>query len=138
MRDFPGFLLNWVGQRSREAFAAQLGELGLKPPQFAALNVIDARPGLTQQALVGQTGIDPSTMVATLDSLEALGLAERRPHPTDRRKRAVHLTKAGQRKLAEGHRLAADAARSIFGALTQEEYAELSRLLQKLAGYDVE
>ena len=35
-------------------------------------------------------------MVQSLDALEKAGFAERRPHPTDRRKRAVHVTPKGE------------------------------------------
>ena len=40
-------------------------------------------------------GIDPSTMVSLIDQLETAGLAERRPHPTDRRARAIAITPKG-------------------------------------------
>src|SRR4051794_37752537 len=86
--DDTGFLMNWCGLRSRTAFAGALDALGLRPQQFAVLSVIAENPGLTQQALVEATGIDPSTMVQMLDALQAAGWAERRPHATDRRKRA--------------------------------------------------
>jgi DNA-binding MarR family transcriptional regulator len=135
MGEYPGFLLNWVAARSRGAFALALAELGLRPPQFAALVMIEAVPGLAQQDLVSATGIDPSTMVAMLDGLEGDGLAERRPHPEDRRKRALHLTDAGRLRLTEARAAAAGLRAQIFGALEDAEYAELHRLLRKLAGY---
>ena len=46
-------------------------------------------------------------MVAVIDELEELGLAERRPHPADRRKHAVHLTGSGRRMLARAREVAA-------------------------------
>src|SRR4051812_25748160 len=100
--DYTGFLMNWCGLRSRTAFAAALAELGLRPQQFAVLSVIAENQGLTQQALVEATEIDASTMVQMLDALQDAGWAERRPHPTDRRKRAVHLTREGSTLLRRG------------------------------------
>ncbi len=135
MGDYTGFLLNWVGARSRERFAAALDEIGLRPQQFAAMVVIDANPGMAQQNLVEATSIDPSTMVAMLDALEQSGFAERRPHPTDRRKRALHLTTKGKRKLADARDAAAATGKETFGALEPAELRELHRILRKLAGF---
>ncbi len=134
MGEFTGFLLNWVGDRSRSAFGAGMADLGLRPPQFAVMVLIDARPGLAQQELVSATGTDPSTMVALLDALELAGWAERRPHPIDRRKRALHLTPAGQDTLAAARRVAEKVGAESFGALEPAEFAELHRTLRKLAG----
>lgn len=136
MGDYTGFLLNWVGARSRERFAQAMEEMDLRPQQFAAMVVIEANPGMAQQNLVEATNIDPSTMVAMLDALEQAGLAERRPHPTDRRKRALHLTTSGKRKLAAAREAAQVVGRETFGALEPAEAAELHRLLRKLAGFD--
>src|SRR3954452_8373141 len=94
--DYTGFLMNWCAVRSRSEFARELDAVGLRPPQFAVLSVIDAEPGLTQQALVEATGIDPSTMVQLLHGLEQAGSPERRPYATDRRRLSVHLTANGR------------------------------------------
>lgn len=135
MGDFTGFLLNWVAARSRAAFAERLGAHGLRPQGFAAMVMIGAHPGLAQQELVAATDIDASTMVAMLDALEAAGLAQRRPHASDRRKHALHLTEKGERTLAEARATAAGMREEVFGALTDTEFAELRRLLRKTAGY---
>src|SRR6266513_3095632 len=76
----PGFLLSWHGRRTAAAFAEALKELGLKPPHFGVLRLIATEPGSTQQELVERSMIDPSSMVAVIDELEELGLAERRAH----------------------------------------------------------
>jgi DNA-binding MarR family transcriptional regulator len=135
MGHLTGFLLNLVATRSREAFAGGLAELGLRPQQFAVLTMIEASPGMAQQDLVAATGIDPSSMVAMLDALEHAGLAERHPHPDDRRKRALHLTAEGTERLAQARRVAAADRPTVFGARDDDEFAELHRMLRKLAGY---
>ena len=130
-----GYLMNWLAQRSRSRFQAALEQAtGLHPREFGALSVIASEEGVTQQAAGEAAGIDPSTMVATLDGLEARGLAERRPHPGDRRKRAVHLTAKGRRALEAGQEVARQAGRETLGALDEGEREELNRLLRKLAG----
>jgi len=77
-------------------------------------------------------------MVATLDGLEERGLAERRPHPDDRRKRAIYLTAAGQQVLREGRKVGTSVGREVFAPLTAAERKQLHALLRKLSGLDSE
>src|SRR5256885_9995018 len=107
----PGFLLSWSGQRIARNFAAALEPLGLRPPHFGVLTLIDANPGSAQRELVERSLIDASTMVAIIDELEERGLAERRPDPVDRRKRAVYLTAHGRGTLERAREVAIQTAR---------------------------
>ena len=75
-------------------------------------------------------------MVAVLDELEADGLAERRVHPSDRRKHAVHLTAKGKRTLTKARQLALDYADELLAPLDAEERETLRLLLRKLARVD--
>lgn len=134
LTQYSGFLLNWVAGRSRMRFAAALAEVGLHPREFAVLNIIAARAGLTQHDLAAASEVDASTLVATLDGLEQRGLAERRILPEDRRKRAIHLTPAGETALAGGRALARRLGDELFGALDADERAQFELLLRKLAG----
>jgi MarR family transcriptional regulator, lower aerobic nicotinate degradation pathway regulator len=130
----PGFLLSWNGQRIARLFAGSLEPLGLRPPHFGVLTLIDANPGSAQRELVERSMIDASTMVAVIDELEERGLAERRPHPEDRRKRAVYLTPRGRRTLQEARTAAIGTARKVFAPLSERELQTLTKLLRKLAG----
>jgi DNA-binding MarR family transcriptional regulator len=132
----PGFLLSWNGQRTAHVFAASLEPLGLRPPHFGVLTLIDSHPGCAQQELVDRSLIDPSSMVAVIDELEELGLAERRAHPGDRRKHAVHLTDNGQQTLQQARKLAIETAKEMFAPLSAEEVETLRVLLRKLAGVE--
>lgn len=133
---FTGFLMNWLGARSRERFVALLEPHGLHPRDFGVMVVLAARPGLTQQDLAESSTVDRSSLVAVLDGLEALGLAERRPHADDRRKRAVHLTAQGQATFRELQREARDVGSELLAPLEAAERRELQRLLRKLARMD--
>jgi DNA-binding MarR family transcriptional regulator len=133
---YTGFLLNWIGARSRERFRQALADVALDPREFAVLNIIAERGGLTQQEIGSQTDIDPSSMVALLDGLEERGLAERRSHPGDRRKRAIHLTRRGENALARGRELAKAVGAKTFERLDATERRQLNELLRKTAGLD--
>jgi DNA-binding MarR family transcriptional regulator len=133
---FPGYLLARLGESSRRRFREALEADGLHPRDFGVMTMVDAHPGMTQQQLHEKTGIDPSSMVAVIDDLEAAGLAERRPHPGDRRARSIHLTEHGQKTLAHVRKLAAGLGRELFAPLDAEELKTLHGLLRKLAGSD--
>ena len=130
---FPGYLLVRLGQASARRFHAMLEPLGLHPRQFGVMNIIAAQPGITQHRLHELTRIDSSSMVATIDELERMGLAERRPHPDDRRARAIYMTEQGTRTLEQVRALAAELQKELFGALSEQEMRTLHELLRKLA-----
>jgi DNA-binding MarR family transcriptional regulator len=134
MASAPGFLLSWNGQRMAHRFGAALEPLGLGKHHFGLLTLIDTHPGSAQQELVKRSLIDPSSMVAVIDELERMGLAERRQHPEDRRKRAVYLTPAGRRKLHRAREVAIKTAQEVFAPLDPGELETLRKLLRKLAG----
>src|SRR5882762_5336215 len=95
--EFPGYLIARLGEASRRRFHKALEPEGLHPRHFGVMTMVAALPGLSQQELHEKTAIDPSSMVAVIDELEALGLAERRPHPQDRRVRTIFLTDLGEK-----------------------------------------
>jgi DNA-binding MarR family transcriptional regulator len=130
----PGFLLSWNGQRMAARFAAGLEPLGLRPPHFGVMTLIESHPGSTQQELVTRSLIDPSSMVAVIDELEQMGLAERRQHPADRRKHSVFLTARGRRTLERARAVAIEVAQDVFAPLDPRELETLRTLLRKLAG----
>jgi DNA-binding MarR family transcriptional regulator len=128
-----GFLLSRMGMVATKQFSERLEELGLNTRMWGALNVLDAEGAITQHALGRCTGIDPSSMVATIDELERRGLVERRPHPTDRRAHALHITQPGLQTLANGRKLAREAQDKLLAPLSQKEREQLHGLLLRLA-----
>ena len=133
-----GFLLSWHGQRIASTFVRALEPLGFHPRHFGVMNLIDSHPGISQSELVDRSLIDPSSMVAVIDELEQMGLAERRQFPHDRRKHAVHLTAKGKRTLARLRKIAMEVADELFAPLDASELETLRRLLRKLAGLEGE
>ena len=130
---FPGYLLARLGESSRRRFQQALEPEGVHPRHFGVMTMVAAQPGMSQNELHEKTAIDPSSMVAVIDDLEAMGLAERRPHPADRRARTIFLTERGQQTLKRVRRLAAALQREFFQALSEEERSTLHALLRKLA-----
>jgi DNA-binding MarR family transcriptional regulator len=129
--EFAGQLFFRLWRASHTRIAAALESIGLTPALFALLNVLRAREGAMQQELGAAMGVDPSTMVSLVDELEAAGLAKRRPHPTDRRARAVALTPKGRRALERARRMAEHVEDEVLRGLTATERRELLTLLRR-------
>jgi DNA-binding MarR family transcriptional regulator len=72
-----------------------LARLGITPNDSRALGGLEQESGRTMRALADEWRCDASTATWIVDRLEAKGLAERRPHPTDRRVKLVVLTAKG-------------------------------------------
>jgi DNA-binding MarR family transcriptional regulator len=127
------FLLSRLGMASQKRFGELLESLGLTTRMWGALNVLDHEGPLTQHALGRMIGMDPSSMVATIDELEARGLVERRRHPTDRRAHALHVTARGRKTLERGRELATQAQDELLAPLTAAERKQLHELLLRVA-----
>jgi DNA-binding MarR family transcriptional regulator len=123
-------LLTDVTSKAHAAASAAVAEFDLSPT--AASLLWNLKPGTeppTMRALAARLYCDPSTISLTADRLQAAGLVERRPHPTDGRKRTLALTDAGREfwttLSAHLH------GTSALAALDPEERATLARLLAK-------
>ncbi|SEM42590.1 MarR family winged helix-turn-helix transcriptional regulator [Streptacidiphilus jiangxiensis] len=95
----PGLLLWQVTNRWQAAQRAALKPHGLTHVQFvllAALTYLGAEGPVTQKALADQAATDPMMTSQVLRALEGLGFVERRPHPHDRRARALEVTEEGR------------------------------------------
>jgi DNA-binding MarR family transcriptional regulator len=79
-------------------------------------------------------GLDKTTMVVTLDELEAAGLAERRPAPADRRARVIAVTEAGERRVREAEEIAARTNEDVLGVLDPGEREAFLGALMRLVG----
>jgi DNA-binding MarR family transcriptional regulator len=128
-----GFLISRMGMVAQKRFAERIHSLGLTTRMWGALNVLEAEGAITQHALCQCVGMDPSSMVSTIDELEANGLVERRRHPSDRRAHALHVTEQGRQTLARGRELAKRAQDDLLAPLNAEERRQLHELLLRLA-----
>lgn len=126
-----GYLLHRLGVGVDRVIEQTLTPLDLRARELRVLALLGTETR-SQAELCALSGLDRTTMVAVVDRLEALGLVERRPDPTDRRKRAVAVTRTGSRRLAEASRLLAEAEADFLEPLTAQQQAELNALLRKL------
>jgi DNA-binding MarR family transcriptional regulator len=128
-----GYLISRLGFYAAKRFGERLATVGLTPRLWGAMNMLDHEGDVSQQQLGRAIGMDPSSMVSTIDELEAKGWVERRRHPTDRRAYALHITDAGRETLTRARRLAGGAQNELLAPLDDTERAQLHDLLLRLA-----
>ncbi|MBD3834568.1 MarR family winged helix-turn-helix transcriptional regulator [Brevundimonas bullata] len=99
LADSPSHLMHRVLQLALDIYAEEAGPDGLTQRQFAVLEAVSARSGLTQTDLVKATGIDRSTLADLVARMTVKGLLERERSALDARAKAVRLSEAGQAAL---------------------------------------
>jgi len=126
------YLLKHAQLRLGELIAAALAPHGLDGRELAVLVVLDGDELASQQQAAARLGIDRTTMVAFLDTLEDKGLVVRRPHAEDRRKNVVELTATGRDTVRAATAAADEAERQFLSQLTNPVRQQLSDALHAL------
>ena len=126
-------LLAQLGAHATSRLTIRLAMLELVPAHAGILKILTSKPGMSQSALAMALGTLPSRMVAYVDQLERKGLVERRPHESDRRNNALHLTKAGQAAYRLTCRLAYEHQEAILAGLSEQQRLQLAELLELIA-----
>src|SRR6478735_2324972 len=109
-----------------------LGPAGITARELAVLLFLDGREPESQQQAAARMGIDRTTMVSLLDSMEGKGLLARRPDAGDRRRNVIVLTEAGQAKLQAATEASDAAERELLAQLDEREAAQLRALLTRV------
>jgi DNA-binding MarR family transcriptional regulator len=104
----------------------------LNPGAMNALLFLEPGQPCSMRTLAEAWKCDASNVTWLVDRLEERGLAERRPHPSDRRVRTVALTRKGTRIRAQIESKLFEAP-ATFHELTPEELETLSKILHKLS-----
>ena len=125
-----GYRLRLAQQTVFRDFAKTVVELS--PGRVGILLLIDANPGVTQSRLAHAVGLDRSTMVGLVDTLEERSLIERR-RGEDRRTNGLWLTRAGRALVERLKRRIELHERRIATRLSAAERAQLISLLEKLS-----
>jgi MarR family transcriptional regulator, lower aerobic nicotinate degradation pathway regulator len=128
-----GYLLFRLGRTQSSLFVDALEPLGMRPKHFALLNLADLSEGSSQQELGRKLGLDSSGLVSVIDDLESQGLVERRRDTADRRRYAIHLTRAGRTKLSRAREAVKLRGEELLAPLSEDERETLHDLLSRVA-----
>jgi DNA-binding MarR family transcriptional regulator len=113
-------------ERRREVSEA----LGISFSRARALRRL-ARQPMSMRELAAALGIDPANTTVVVDDLEALKLARRRPHPTDRRAKVVEATRKGK-EMARRADAILGTPPSALSALSADDLEALRRMLKSV------
>jgi DNA-binding MarR family transcriptional regulator len=127
-----GFELRCAQAAVFRHFGRTVGRHDISPPQFGALILIEANPGISQSAVAAALRFDRSTLVQIVDRLEERGLVVREISARDRRSHALKLTDEGAALLPELKRLALEHENEMARALSPDEKRTLLRLLRRV------
>lgn len=132
LADLTGFSLKlaWVlghGHLSRE-----LGDPGVTPHRFSALEVISRNPGLQQTQLAAALALTRPATTLAVDFWEERGCVERRKIAGDRRLSGVYTTARGQQELTRLRERVRNADVALTADLSEAEIEALRTLLRKI------
>jgi DNA-binding MarR family transcriptional regulator len=93
------YVVGRVNQGIRRAMRASLAGLDLSVPEYTALAVLNARPGLSNAQLARRSLLAPQSMLEVLAKLESRGLIRREVDPGHGRILRAALTPDGRELL---------------------------------------
>lgn len=104
--------------------------------QYVALRNLREFPGIEPVDLAQHTAIDKATLTGILDRLEHNGYVQRLVSETDKRRRTLHITQAGNELLDGLEDTAKAINRKFFNDLSLEREVELVDLMRMLVATD--
>jgi DNA-binding MarR family transcriptional regulator len=110
------YLFNQASHALNTEMTSALGELGITARDHCVLAKA-AEAQRTQKEIAELALIDKTTMVVTVDGLEAAGLVRRVPCPGDRRARLVEVTPKGRKVVEASTAIIDDLFRGVLAAL---------------------
>lgn len=128
-----GYLLRQAGGAYRLRMERALADLEVTPPQFTALTMIAAYPGLSSADVARLAVLTPQTVSVIIANLERAGSVQRRPHPVHGRILTLEITESGQALLARCRERVLVLEKQLAAGLTAEEEAVIRRWLAAVA-----
>jgi DNA-binding MarR family transcriptional regulator len=128
-----GFLLARLGFGFKAKAIANFEQAGFEIYDYGLLAILAEGARETQATIADALAVDPSRLVAVLDSLEQRGLVGRQRDPQDRRRHVVSITTAGKRQLSRLRAIAAKLDDEFLAPLGQKDREVLHELLMRLA-----
>jgi len=127
------YLLRQASLAWRGRMDEALAEFAVTPPQFAAMTMIEAYPGLSSADLARLSLLTPATIATIVANLKRAGLATARPHPVHGRILQLEPTDRGKALLARCKRRVYALEAELTRELSRDEEQTVRRWLARLA-----
>ena len=134
---YTGHLIRRAQQR-HAAVWQEFVSIDVSSVQYAALAILERRPGASQSELGAELDLDRSTIADIVVRLERRGAIVRTPHESDRRRYSLTLTEQGAREVDTLRPLVAGANELLTAKLTSSEISQLRELLRKVLTVDAD
>ena len=123
------YLVKRLESAVRRNLDLELGARGVTTPQYAALSILRAQPGLSSAQLARRAFVTPQSMQVMVTAFIRDGLVERRADPSNQRILRIHLTPDGELLLLRADEAAAGIEQQMLGGLDAEQTAVLRELM---------
>jgi DNA-binding MarR family transcriptional regulator len=133
LAESPSHLMHRVLQLALDIYSEEAGADGPTQRQFAVMEAVAAKSGLTQTDLVRATGIDRSTLADLVSRMTTKGLLDRERSAVDARAKAVRLSEAGTALLESARPKVEAADKRIMALLPKGKREGFLELLADLA-----
>ena len=133
LAESPSHLMHRALQLALDIYAEELGSDGPTQRQFAVMEAVSVKEGLTQTDLVKATGIDRSTLADLVARMTTKGLLTRERSALDARAKAVRLSPEGQAALEAAKPRVEAADRRIMALLPKGKRDGFLDLLSELS-----
>ena len=129
-----GHLIRRLNQISVAIFLEETAAFGLTTVQYAALNIVERKPGIDQVTLSSMVAFDKTTLVKVLNRLVEKGFVTRKLSSTDRRRHELVATARGREVIRKIVPMIDRCERRILAPLSSAERRKFleyaSRLVQ--------
>ncbi|OYX34934.1 MAG: hypothetical protein B7Y99_04735 [Caulobacterales bacterium 32-69-10] len=127
--------LSVAGRMWRALLNERLRDIDMSPARWSALYWLSRSPeGVSQTTLADLAGVEPATLVRTIDQLQEQELVERRPCLSDRRVNRLHLTPEAYPLVARMGEVADTLRRELMADFPDEEVRICINLMRRLRG----
>ncbi len=130
---YLSYLLRQAAGAVRLRLERRLASLGVTPPQFLVLTMLDSYPGASGADVARLALLTPQTVHGIIGNLERSGLIVRSAHPVHGRVQMITLTKTGRTLLARCKARAVNADAEVKAGISADEEVVIRRWLISLA-----
>jgi DNA-binding MarR family transcriptional regulator len=127
------YLLRQAHAATRLKMERTLVDLGVTPPQFAVLTMLNAYPGLSGADVARVAVLTPQTVGVIIRNLERDGAIRKTPHPVHGRVLQWTLTRRGATLLENCRRRVMALERRLAAGLDRNAEATIRRWLARIA-----
>ncbi|MEG6521963.1 MarR family winged helix-turn-helix transcriptional regulator [Desulfotomaculum sp. 1211_IL3151] len=130
--DSLGFILNRTNLRMKNTLLHHFKDYDVTPEQWAVLNRLWEREGISPKELSELTSKDQPTTVRIISKLEKKGFVKRKGNPEDGRAYLIYLTNKGQALQDKLFPLAFEALHKAIKGINQEQIEQVKVVLNKI------